>query len=97
MVKNIEEFKRISEPILVEYQIKRSAVFGSFARGEQKNNSDIDLLIEFKPGAGGLLEMVRLKRALEKATAVEIDLGTFNSLNKLIRSAVKKDLIQIYG
>jgi len=97
MAETIEQLKALSGPILTKYQIKKSAVFGSFARSEHDKKSDIDILIEFKPGAGGLLQMVRLKRDLEKATRRSIDLGTFRSVNKLIKAEVQRDLIKIYG
>lgn len=97
MNKRIAKLKQDSAPILNKYQIQKSAVFGSYARGDHQKNSDIDLLIEFKKDAGGLLAMVRLKRDLEAVTKRVVDLGTFNSLNKRVKKYVKSDLIQIYG
>lgn len=97
MNKRLEKLKQDSAPILSRYDVKKSAVFGSYARGDHNKNSDIDLLIEFKKNAGGLLTMVRLKRDLEEATKRVVDLGTFKSLNKRVRKYVENDLIQIYG
>ena len=37
-------------PVLKRYNVVRAAIFGSFARGEMKEGSDIDLLVEFKGG-----------------------------------------------
>jgi hypothetical protein len=97
MNKRIEKLKQDSAPILSKYQVEKSAVFGSYARGDHRRNSDIDLLIEFKKNAGGLLSMVRLKRDLEAATKRVVDLGTFNSVNKRVKKYVESDLIKIYG
>lgn len=97
MDKRIEKLKKESAPVLSRYNVKKSAVFGSFARGDYKKNSDIDLLIEFEEDAGGLLAMVRLKRDLEKITKRKVDLGTFKSLNKRVKKYIEADLIQIYG
>jgi len=97
MIERIERLKRDSAPVLEKYQVKKSAVFGSYARGDHRKNSDIDLLIEFKKDAGGLLTMVRLKRDLETVTKKVVDLGTFKSLNKRVKKYVESDLIQIYG
>ncbi len=93
----IEKLKKDSAPILSRYQVKKSAVFGSYARGDHNKNSDIDLLIEFEKDMGGILVMVRLKRDLEAITKRTVDLGTFKSLNKRVKKYVQKDLIQIYG
>ncbi|NCN25161.1 hypothetical protein COT94_00360 [Candidatus Falkowbacteria bacterium CG10_big_fil_rev_8_21_14_0_10_37_14] len=97
MDKRIEKLKQDSAPILSRYDVKKSAVFGSYARGDYKKNSDIDLLIEFKKNAGGLLAMVNLKRDLEVVTKRVVDLGTFKSLNKRVKKYVENDLIKIYG
>jgi predicted nucleotidyltransferase len=42
----IDEIKKISVPIAQKYGVKKLALFGSFARGEQGNGSDIDFLID---------------------------------------------------
>ena len=50
MVKNkeIEEIKMKIIPVLKEYRVTRAGIFGSYARGEQKKDSDIDILKVFK-------------------------------------------------
>lgn len=82
-------------PILRKYQIKRASIFGSFARGEERKNSDVDLLVEFGE-IGGLMAMGRLKVDLEKALKKKVDLVTYRSVNYLLSSHIKKDEIQIY-
>jgi len=50
MKADLEEIKKKAIPILKEAGVTRSSVFGSYARGENKKNSDIDLLIDFPRG-----------------------------------------------
>ena len=50
---------------LDEFSVRSTALFGSFARGEARRNSDIDLLVEFNQPVG-LFEFARLKLYLEK-------------------------------
>lgn len=45
LVYSIEEIKNKLEPIFKKYGLKKAAVFGSYARKEAHNNSDVDLLV----------------------------------------------------
>ena len=47
-VGTIPSLKRRVLPILKRHSIKRASIFGSFARGDAKSNSDVDFLIEYK-------------------------------------------------
>jgi len=73
--------------------ISRVELFGSFARGEEKQNSDIDLLIDFK---GGLLEFIKLKHSLEEKLHKKVDLVTKDSISPYIWKYVKDDIKVIY-
>ncbi len=54
--------------ICLRYQVKELSVFGSAARGELGPGSDIDLLVEFLPGARiGLFELWEMGEELERA------------------------------
>ena len=77
-------------PILHQHGVIHAAVFGSFARGEQKENSDLDILIEF--GARkSLLDLVVLKLELEEMLRRKIDVVTYNGLHPAIRGKVLKE------
>ena len=65
--------------ILKQYPVKRAALFGSVARNEMSETSDIDMLVEFHPGASGL-DFYGLGGDLEDALKCHVDLLTWASL-----------------
>lgn len=72
------------------------ALFGSFARGEADEESDIDLLIRFaKPKS--LLGHIGITHEFEDALEKEVDLITENELSPHIKENILKDLKIIYG
>ncbi len=74
-----EEIREEVLPVLRSYDVVRAAIFGSFARGEDREGSDIDLLVEFK-GEKSLLDLAGLKLALEELLKRKVDVLTYNSL-----------------
>jgi len=89
---NIEEIKKISIPIAQKYGVKKLALFGSYARGEQKETSDIDFLIEMGRILGW--EFYGLINDLEDDLGVHVDVLTYSTLkNSLIADAIKDEVI----
>lgn len=83
------------EPILKSSDIQFAGIFGSVARGEAKEISDIDILVKFsKPMS--LLGIIRLERMLSEKIGKEVDLVTEDSLSPLIKEEVLHDLKSIY-
>jgi len=78
MSSNIET---IACNVLSNYPVKRAALFGSSARGDMGENSDVDILVEFFPDTRGLL-FFGLRIDLEEALGRSVDLITFNALKK---------------
>lgn len=94
--KKIEELKEKIIPILRANDVVRSSVFGSFARGEDTPESDIDLLVELKE-AKGLLFLAGLRFELEDRLNRKVDLLTYRSINPRLKEYIYKDAKQIYG
>lgn len=92
---NTEEIKQKITPILSRYGIKRAGVFGSVARGEAGPDSDVDLLVQFKT-VPGLFKYIRLENLLSEKLGKKVDLATEQSLHRLIKPQVLKDLKTIY-
>jgi len=77
-------------PILERYEVKRAAVFGSYVRGEQTKDSDIDILVEFK-GKKSLLDLAGLKIELEDTLHRKVDVLTYNSLHPLLKDRILQE------
>jgi hypothetical protein len=91
-VLNIETIKTKAVPIFKNFGVNQAYIFGSFARGEQKQSSDIDFLIEYDSNADfTLFELVELKYALEEAFQRKVDVVTHGALSKHIKPYVLKD------
>lgn len=91
-----QDIIHIVKPILQDADVTRAAIFGSFARGEQTNNSDLDLLVEFgKPTS--LFGFLHLKSELEDQLHKKVDLVTYKALRPMIRDTILKDQKVIYG
>lgn len=96
MKNEILKIKKIAIPILKEAGIKRSAIFGSCARGEATKSSDVDFLIEFKKEEhAGLFATVVLKRRLEKALGRDVDLVHYGNIHPILKKYIKKDQVKI--
>ena len=91
----IDEIKRISIPIAQKYGVKKLALFGSYACGEQKNTSDIDFLIE-KGEIKGLFRLAGFQRELEEKFSVSIDVLTTGALSDEFLDRIKDEEIVIY-
>jgi uncharacterized protein len=87
------EIKNIILNHLKEYDPIKIGIFGSFARGENKKGSDIDILAEFKDPPS-LLTLIKLENDLSEILGAKVDLVTTGALkNKRIKKSIKKDLI----
>ncbi|MBS3092134.1 nucleotidyltransferase family protein [Candidatus Pacearchaeota archaeon] len=85
----IEDIKRAIKPVLKRHNVIKAGIFGSYARGEQNKNSDIDILVKLNDKAG-LIEIIRLKMSLQKATKKKIDLVEY----EIIRSEIKDNILR---
>jgi predicted nucleotidyltransferase len=86
-------------PILEPYGVKRIALFGSMARGEETPKSDIDILVDFEEPRRrplGLFEWGKLEDELRKRLGRKVDLISATALNKYIRPYVEKEMVILY-
>lgn len=94
MTRKIQQIKMQIVPVLKKAGVIRSGIFGSFSRGEETSQSDIDILVEFKE-AKSLFEIIELKTALEKKTKRKVDLGTYKSIKPWLKASILKEEQQI--
>lgn len=94
MTKSLEEIKNKAVPILREAGVTRSAVFGSYVRGEESENSDIDFLVDF-PKNKSLFDFVDVKLKLEDALGKKVDLVEYTHIKPRLRDQILSSQIQI--
>ncbi len=77
------------------FHIRRIALFGSWARGEPSEQSDIDILVEFDRPIGW--EIVDVHRYLEELLGMRVDLTTPLALKRkpLLWQSVQEDLVDV--
>jgi len=76
------------------FSIKEIRIFGSYARGEEKKGSDIDLLVDFEV-VPGMFTLVRAEEYISDLLGKKADLVTYNSLKPLIAKQVMKDAVPV--
>lgn len=93
-MKETEEIRRKIIPVLKKFNVTKAGIFGSYARGEQKKKSDVDILIEIDNSAD-LFDLIRLKANLEKEIKRKVDLVEYSLIRKEIRKNILKDEVPI--
>jgi predicted nucleotidyltransferase len=72
--------------------VSRLAIFGSLARGQEKPDSDVDILVEFDRPIG-LFEFVSVQRYLERLIGRSVDLAMPDSLRPEMREAILAEAV----
>jgi predicted nucleotidyltransferase len=80
--------------VLARHGVTNPEVFGSAARGDDREESDLDLLVDFAPGTD-LFDMVRIKAELEEVLGAPVDLIPRDGLKERVRSAAAADLVPL--
>jgi len=75
--------------------IQSISLFGSFLRGDEKKDSDIDLLIKLKSGIG-FFELFDIQQDLEKKLGRKVDLATPGGLSKYIKDEIISEAKKVY-
>ncbi|GAB6139068.1 nucleotidyltransferase family protein [Halanaerobacter jeridensis] len=90
--KELENKLKELKPLLEkQYKVKKLGYFGSYARNEANEDSDVDILVEFSGDVGW--EFLDLKDFLENNLNTEVDLVTMNALKPQLKDEILKDVI----
>ncbi|MDO8617735.1 MAG: nucleotidyltransferase family protein [Candidatus Uhrbacteria bacterium] len=93
--KNIQTIRKRAVPVFRRYGVKRAAVFGSFARGEERKKSDVDFLVQIPRGMD-LFEFSGLRQDLAARLEREVDLVTYASIHPFLKEQILNEQVVIY-
>ena len=91
--REVLEIIRKNRDIFRKLGVKRLGLFGSVARDEANDESDVDILVEFEEGKKNFDNFMELAFILDEIFKVDVDLLTIESLDPQVRSAVEKEVI----
>ncbi len=91
----IEEIRRIAAPIAKAHGVKRMGLFGSYARGEANEESDVDFLID-KGKVLGLIKYFTFVYELEDALNCHVDVVTTTASNQKFINEIQNDEVVLY-
>jgi uncharacterized protein len=91
----IEFIKEKVVPIFKRHNVKRASIFGSVARGEAREDSDVDILVELPKGLS-LFDFIGIQLELEEALGVKVDLGEYSTIKSIIREQIMNEQVPIY-
>ena len=95
MLNSIQEIKKIILPILKKNNVIKAGIFGSYVRGEQKVNSDVDILVELEDELD-LLDVIRIKIELEKVLKKKVDLIEYETIRSKLKDFILRDEVVVY-
>lgn len=91
----IEDIKKALQKVLNKYPVCRVNLFGSYARGEANEESDVDLIIEFTEEIG-LFKKLGLKEELAEVLNRDVDLIEIQNFDEDVKINASKEMVCIY-
>jgi len=100
MRKSLDEIKDIlkkhKKELREKYGIKEIGIFGSFVRGEERKDSDVDILVDFYPESPiSLLDFVELENYLTELLGVKVDLVEKSALKPRIGKRILQEVVSV--
>jgi predicted nucleotidyltransferase len=88
----IEILRNHEHVIKAKYHVSKIGIFGSFARGEAKEGSDVDVLVEFDKGSKTFDNFMDLKFYLEELFSRKVDMVTVEALRPQLKDDILKEV-----
>ena|ERR1035437_10712448 len=96
MTDSIENIATNTKPIFEKYGIKYAGVFGSYARGDQRPDSDVDILVSIGNQIFTLLDMISFKEEISEKLKKQVDIVSDRAVVPYFRDYIYRDLKPIY-
>jgi predicted nucleotidyltransferase len=93
-IDHTELYQKIEE-FLIKKGAKKISIFGSYSRGEETNNSDIDILVLFNDRKS-LFDLVEIEYELEEIIGVKVDLLTEKFISPYMIDDIRKEMVVIH-
>jgi len=90
----VTELQNLKLPLSNLFGITSIALFGSYARGDASESSDIDILIISMKRKNGFL-IASARRFIEEKTNLPVDIGLFDAVRPYIRKDIEKEMIYV--
>ena len=90
-----EKIKKVVE-MLKRHGAKEIKIFGSYVRDEAREDSDLDILVEFSERKS-LLDLVGIEQELEEALGIKVDLLTRKSISPYLIDRIEKEAVVVFG
>jgi len=87
------ELQSLKSRIFSRYKVKSMGLFGSFARGDNNDDSDVDILVEVDPSIG--LEFITLAEEIEEGLGLPVDLVSKRALQPRALAVIQQDLVYV--
>jgi len=98
MAKTLDEITEIlkehKKEICERYKVKEIGVFGSFARGEQRKSSDVDILVEFEE-TPDVFQLIDLEDYLKELLNTKVDLVRKRAIRPELKDVILKEVVNI--
>ncbi len=91
----IDKIKSKIVRLLKKNKVIKAGIFGSYARGDERKDSDVDILIEVNDKRFSLLDLVKLERILRERLGKDIDLLTYDCIHPLLKEKILNEEVRI--
>ncbi|MBW9222614.1 nucleotidyltransferase family protein [Methanothermococcus sp. SCGC AD-155-C09] len=93
VVKYLKILKKLKPILKKEFKVSRIGIFGSVVRGEQRKDSDIDIIVEFSEPIG--LRFIELAEFLEKKLGRKVDLVSKEGISPYIKPYIEREVTYV--
>lgn len=90
----IDNVKEKILPVLAKYQVEKASIFGSFAQGRVREDSDLDILVQLNDQLS-LFDFIGLKNDLEDTVGRKVDLVEFDTIKELLKEKILAEQVPI--
>lgn len=93
----IDQIRSAVENVAPQYPIKKVALFGSYADGKAKADSDVDLLVEYVGGPVSLMDILGFEEHMREVLKIHVDAIQYPIVNPMVPSFTVNKVVPLYA